>query len=271
MANVSVLTAVYNPNPSFLKESYEALLQQDISWQWVLQVDGEPASISNIPAHVKCDSRVDVRANGERLGVAATRNLGLLACEHEYVQNLDGDDVLQPNALPLLAAAIGQESVGFAFGRTLNRKQDGTLSQWQPAPYDFGLIEPGVIGKRWAETGKHHVTLAATMWRKTLLHAHGGWAAVRGREDLSLLLAVSAHHKAAYVDAVTLHYREHPEQSTKSPFLQGNRSSEHQALCAYRLLAQRQVAGEELTIDDFYYVDEGTGEVVILPPFGEVF
>ena len=265
MKNVSVLTAAHAPNPEYLLESYASLNNQKVNWQWMIQVDGTTTTADAIPAEIQKDPRVDIGVNGEHLGVSATRNLGLLTCKYEFVQNLDSDDVLLPDALEVLADALSEDGVGFAFGKTYNRRQDGSLFHWQPAPYNYGFIKPGKIAETWVRTGKHHVTLAATMWRKTLLHAYGGWGAMKGREDLYLLLGVSPKHAAAYVDAFTLHYREHAGQSTKQSSLQGENDAKYQALCAYRLLAQRSLAGEALTSEDYFYIDE-LGTKILLPP-----
>jgi glycosyltransferase involved in cell wall biosynthesis len=267
MISVSVLTAAYNPNPNYLLEAYESLKKQNVAWQWVIQVDSTNEDIAAVPLEIIEDSRVVVRANGDHLGEAATRNLGLLVCEHDLIQNLDSDDILLPGALRMLTEALSTyPEAAFAFGKTKNLRLDGSLLHWQPAPYDYGLIEPGQIARTWMKTGRHHVTMAATMWRRSILHAFGGWGALAGREDLYLMLPVSVDNPVVYVDTFTLHYREHLAQTTRKPGLQGVHDASHQALCAYRLLARRVLTGEVLNLQDYYYIDEHSQEKIMLPP-----
>ena len=239
---VSVLTAALRPDPAFLWQAYASLREQaGVDWEWVLQLDGPDDDLRELPAGILADPAVHVRANGERLGVAATRNLALLRCRYELVQNLDADDLLAPDALACLSCALEQEGVAFAFGCSHLFTEQGTVEHWQPAPWPPGVLEPGVVGSRWLATGRHHVSLNGTMWKRIYVEAYGGWGALRGMQDVHLALAVSEDHAVAYVDRPTVFSRVHTGQNTRQEWLTGERETRHREWCARRILAARRL------------------------------
>lgn len=212
---VSIVTAVYEPR--YLAETWESVrTQEGVSWEWVVQVDGRPEDIDAwLPEDMRRDERVHAEANGH-FGIAVTRNLALLRTRADFVQTLDHDDVLLPDALATLAGTLRADpAIAFCFGDHVNLLPDGTV---EPRP-DFkrmpaGRIEPGVIVERWRR-GPHGMVANATMWRKDYLYAYGGWTALPVGDDYGVLFAVADRHPVAYVDRQVLQYRRYPEQSSE--------------------------------------------------------
>jgi hypothetical protein len=54
------------------------------------------------------------------------------------------------------------------------------------------------------------------MWRRNLLIAVGGWAALRGVEDTATLIAGSALAPGVLLDVPTLRYRRHEAQLSRN-------------------------------------------------------
>ncbi len=93
---VSVIIAVYNPNPVYFKKAVLSVLDQKYPvHELVLVNDGG------------CDSFCDVLPEDHRIkvfskrneGVAATRNFAITQCSGEYIAFLDQDDYWYPDKL----------------------------------------------------------------------------------------------------------------------------------------------------------------------------
>ena len=212
---VSIVTAVYRPR--YLRETWDGVrAQEGVSWEWVVQVDGEEPDIEAwVPQDMRADPRVRLQAAGH-FGIAATRNLALIRTRADFVQTLDHDDILLPDALALLAQRLREDpELAFCFGDHVHLMPDGSL---QPRPdarrMPEGRVEPGVITERW-RTGPHGMVPNTTMWRKDYLYAYGGWTALPVGDDYGILFAVADRHPVAYVDREVMQYRHYPEQSSQ--------------------------------------------------------
>src|SRR5687768_6367518 len=102
---ISVITAVYDPEPGHLLEAYRSLASQELpdgwAWEWLVQEDGRTGVARDV---LPPDERV-VHGSGRKGGVAITRNLALSRARGELVKNLDQDDVLTPGVLARDVAA----------------------------------------------------------------------------------------------------------------------------------------------------------------------
>jgi glycosyltransferase involved in cell wall biosynthesis len=216
---ISVLTAALDPPPAFMLDALRSLQAQDeVRWEWVIQLDGEDPPPP--PQQLLAEPRVSVRANGRRLGSAATRNRALVRTQAALVQNLDADDQLLPGALAAGRQALaGDAELAFAFGRTVDLLPDGSRrGSWrEQIPFAPGRIEAGAIGARWLQSGSDPLPLSPIIYRRRLLFAYGGWAALSVLEDTALVLALAERHPCFYIDRDTQLYRVHPAQMTAAP------------------------------------------------------
>ena len=215
---VSVLTPVRRPVVRFLHELHESLdAQPDVTWEWIIQVDGGQSLVRRLSHAIRSDPRVSVEANGRWFGQAVTRNLALARAKHALLQTVDADDLLLPGALAAGAAALAAEpDLALVFGRTWRLLPDGRK---RPAKnlYEPGRIDPGVLIRDWERRGGScSIVVASAMWRTAYVRAHGGWPATVAGLDVLLLLAINDLHPARCLDCDTYLYRDHPEQVHRS-------------------------------------------------------
>ncbi|WP_431042797.1 glycosyltransferase [Streptomyces sp. P1-3] len=217
---VDVVTAVHAPYAAFLPTAWESLCAQSHSdWGWLVQVDGPYDEV--LDALSACgaarDARVRVEVNRTSEGPAVTRNVALGRGTAPLVQNVDADDLLEPDALAILADALAAHpAAGFALGHARDLLPTGELRD-HALPVPAGVLARGALLADWAtEPGAYRLPVhpAGVMWRRSLLLRIGGWSALRGMEDTGTLMAASAMAPGVLLDAPTLRYRKHPGQSS---------------------------------------------------------
>lgn len=105
----SLLTYVYERSPATLfSETADALRRQTCpDFEWVLLAQGTlPADLEQTVTRVSADRRVKLIRAETNLGIINGARKCLEAATGEYVIPLDGDDLLTPDALQVLAQAI---------------------------------------------------------------------------------------------------------------------------------------------------------------------
>lgn len=106
---LSVIIPVYNVEP-YLRKCLESVLYPELEGYEVLVVndgsrDGSPAIIGEYEArYPNLIRRIDT-PNG---GLGHARNTGIAAAQGEYLAFLDGDDYLNPGALPAMLTAADE-------------------------------------------------------------------------------------------------------------------------------------------------------------------
>ena len=219
---VDVVTAAHAEYATYLPATWDSLRRQHHPhWTWRIQIDGPPRAV--LEALADCgateDGRVQVAAHGTQEGPAVTRNIALGACTAPLVQNLDADDELEPDALAVLTSALGAHpTAGYAVGHARDLHDDGSLHAASLA-VPAGPLARGALAVAWMAALPHRtlppVHPAGVMWRRNLLLAIGGWAALRGVEDTATLIAGSALATGILVDTPTLRYRRHGAQRSR--------------------------------------------------------
>jgi glycosyltransferase involved in cell wall biosynthesis len=266
-ADVSILTAVYRPEPDHLRAAWESVQrQQGVSWEWVIQVDGtDDDLVAWLPAEARADDRVRAAATGRRFDVAITRNLGLVRCEGDLVQHLDQDDLLLPGALAAGAERLrADERLAFCFGEVSYLLPDGSI---EPRP-DFKRLEPGVkaageITARWRRGDPYGFVTNSLMWRKRYLYAYGGWAALPVWADTGIIFPVADRHPVASIDHETVLYRRHPRQASRDPDAQRLVEAQRPFI-PRRLDAMRRISGAPAEADPGAPDSESDADVSIL-------
>lgn len=208
---VSLVTAALEPDPAELLAAYGSLAGPAPSWEWLIQLDGGDGVV---PDEVLVDGRVHVEENGSRVGSAASRNRALARARGRLVQSLDADDLLLPDALASLAAAFADPEIAFAFGGSADLRDGGVRSE----PYRWfepGRVAAGEIERVWRREGVVPIRGGAVMWRREVLLALGGWAALLSGEDTAVVLSASAMYPSAYVGRDVMVYRRHARQLTQ--------------------------------------------------------
>ena len=105
----SILTCVYEGSPADLFErTAQSVFAQDARrFEWVVVVQGKiPAALDRALRSVAGDARVRAVLKPENLGIMRGLRAALEAATGDFVLPLDGDDLLLPDSLSVLAAAI---------------------------------------------------------------------------------------------------------------------------------------------------------------------
>lgn len=212
---VAIITPVRHPDATLLAATADSVAAQDHRpLRWIVQHDGaEPIEVPPCAGVA-----VDAGHNGRWLGVALTHNRALSRVRGAYVMALGADDLLEPQAVALLLAALrAHPSAAFATGQTRFIEEGGALgAHHDEGPYRSGLLPPGTISDRWESTGHYGLVPGAAMWRSDHLRALGGWAAVGAGSDANALMAGAALWPSVWLAEPVYRYRMHPGQLTKA-------------------------------------------------------
>jgi glycosyltransferase involved in cell wall biosynthesis len=107
----SVLTPVHDPPPAVLEQTIASVLEQSFAdWELCLFDDGsnDPRVVESL-RRAAADPRVHLARGEEAGGIAAATNAALGMARGEYVALLDHDDLLLPDALEQVDAALREQ------------------------------------------------------------------------------------------------------------------------------------------------------------------
>lgn len=156
---ISIIVPIYNAQKT-IERCIDSILNQDFSdFELILIDDGSKDNSGKIcDTYVGKDQRVRV-IHKENSGVSASRNLALREAKGEYLQFLDADDWITPNATRLLTESMetnGCDMVIADFYRVIGERlshkgsidEDGVLSREEfannmmenPADFYYGVL-----------------------------------------------------------------------------------------------------------------------------------
>lgn len=227
---LSIFTPVHPPIVKYLAAAHESLAQQQtyVKWEWVLV----PNQGSQIPASIAADERVRIYPYPNQGTAVNVGELKRFACEHctgDVLVELDGDDLLTPQALRSVAAAFQNSQTMFAYSNSaeFNEKWEsnvyGERYGWRTRPYQHGehdLVEmiawpAGPQMMRHVYWAPNHVRA----WRKTAYDALGGHdPKLLVGDDHDLLCRTYVTYGAqgmAHIDECLYLYRQHGNNSYK--------------------------------------------------------
>jgi glycosyltransferase involved in cell wall biosynthesis len=194
-----------------------------------------------------------LRKPGGGWGAAGARNAALAAASGTYVLFLDSDDLLLPEALERLGAALdGHPAAPFAYGRALAAVSGP--EGWRPA----GLIaaEPGELVDVLAPLyARNAVPSAGALVRVEAARAVGGYDdSLAFSEDQDFFVRLGLRGVPAHVPAVVAIHRRHPGNLHRAGAalpsdLQINRLAERDARLRPHLPARAGAQLAELVLD----------------------
>jgi len=216
VVQVSVIIPAYNGD-RFLAEAINSVLQQTYSdYEIIVVDDGSTDSTAQVAQQYGKEVRYFYQTNQ---GVAASRNLGLAAAMGDYIVFFDQDDVLLPHKLSDQAALLDRHQhlgiVNSGWQICQSDRQDvpqATVEPWQYIPHlssaDLIIWKP--------------VFLGAMMFRRTWLERVGGFdTALEQTPDVDLVMRLAKIDcPAAWVEQVTVQYRQHEANASKNALLQ---------------------------------------------------
>lgn len=194
----------------FLAEAIESVLRQHhADWELLLVDDGSTDNTADVVKLYSGDPRVRVFTT-RGIGLPAVCNLALHEARGRYLIRLDGDDVLDENALLVLTSYLDREpDVALVFP-------------------DYYLMDEG--GEILAHERRHNLAEtnhkmqpppngACTMIRKSVLESVGGYREDLGAQDgFDLWAKIRDTHRAANVNLPLFYYRRHGQNLTNSTY-----------------------------------------------------
>lgn len=219
---VSVITPCYNGG-RFLRATIDSVLGQTLPvLEMIVVDDGSTDDSAAIAESFGGPVRVIRQANQ---GESVARNVAIREARGEYLQFLDADDLLAPDAIEKKAAAVSGHPGAVAVSRVAFFTDDPTR------PTQVGYLPgnewfPHIIGSNF---GAPHAWLAP---RETVLAVSGFDASLRWFEDWELWTRVALMQpRLVPVDHAGALYRQHP-QSQLATTKDADRARGHAAVTA---------------------------------------
>lgn len=108
---LSIIIAVYNTEPTYLKECISSIQKQKVqNFEIILVDDGSKFSIAELcDGFSKYDDRIKV-IHQENAGASAARNAGIDVAKGKYITIVDSDDWLEEDALEVLISKVQQDN-----------------------------------------------------------------------------------------------------------------------------------------------------------------
>lgn len=208
----SVLTPVYNTDPTFLRQAIASVTGQTFAdWELILADDGSTSTktLAVLAGSDTADPRVRVIHRAENGGIVAATNTALEAATGEFIALLDHDDELHPDALGLVDKAIDiDETVDFVYTDEDRMEVDGR--RWG------GFHKPD-----WApDTLRSQMyTSHLSAFRRQMVVDLGGYRAdFEGSQDYDLTLRVAeVARRVEHVPEICYHWRSAPGSVAENP------------------------------------------------------
>jgi glycosyltransferase involved in cell wall biosynthesis len=211
---VSVLIPCYNAAP-YLRATLESALSQTHPKVEVVVVDDGSTDGSLVIAR-SYEPRITVLSGPQR-GASAARNLATQTSRGEWIQYLDADDLLLPEAISRRLEAVDPGRGDVACG-DWTRISKGTLDEWVPGRVesaDYRTVDNdpdlAVFKGFWAPP-------AALLYRRSLVESVGGWhPGLPVIQDARFLFdAAMKGGRFVHVPGDSAHYRQHAAMSLSS-------------------------------------------------------
>lgn len=163
---VTVVIPAYNL-ARWLPEAIESVLAQTLKdWECLIVDDSSTDNTADVAAaYGRRDPRITYLRTPKNSGLSATRNYGASQARGRYLQFLDADDTLPPEALELTARALDADpSLHIAFGSLALMQPDGSpprvnawpsAFEWRAQMAHINSIHTGAMQRRevWEELG----------------------------------------------------------------------------------------------------------------------
>lgn len=220
---VSVIVPAYDLD-KYLPDALRSVQTQTrTDWECIVIDDASPDNCGRIADEfARNDPRFKVIHNTTNQYLAGARNTGIAAASGDYILPLDADDMLAPNTLEILTAALDSDrSLHIAYGGVLFVNEDGQT----PTVYPGNAERPGHSGWPMAMDiellvkGLGQPMPYASMFRRDVWALTGGYRTrVRSSEDCDFWMrACSYGFDARMVTTVdTLIYRNREDSMSRT-------------------------------------------------------
>ncbi len=209
MPDVSVVIPTHN-RTTWLKQAVESVFCQTYSSLELIVVDD--GSTTEEARRLISDYPQVKYVYQQNQGAGAARNTGIAHSAGKFIQFLDDDDWLTPDAIKVKVNAISRNpSVRIVYSDLYLTNLAGNVQgRWfdrYPRPLPQGDIYLTLL--------KHNfITPLALLYEKQVLLEHGGFPNRSGSEDWECLLKAAESAQIAFIDAALGYYRLHPQNIT---------------------------------------------------------
>ncbi len=208
---ISILMPVHDPPLALLEAALQSVYaQDDPGWQLCLTDDGskDPEIQARLRRAAEEEPRVRLARNEQAQNISGATNVAFGLAEHPFVATMDHDDLLHPDAIRRMRAAIAADPEVDA----LYSDNDLTAT----SAYRFSAsLKPD-----WSPDFMRSCmyTLHFSVYRRSLIEQIGGWRSeFDGAQDHDLVLRLSEHtSRVRHVPAVLYSWRAHPGSAALS-------------------------------------------------------
>lgn len=199
---VSIIMPAYN-SERYIKDSIQSVIAQSyIDWELIIIDDcSTDRTLQIIEFYEKSNEKIHCYKNDINLGVAESRNQGILLSSGEWIAFLDSDDCWHPEKLEMQMKFAEDNQAEFLFtGSSFINEKNQTLDYYLPAPK---VIEFHELLKQ------NVISCSSVLIRKELVQQYPMKNAARMHEDFAVWLQILREcHICAYgIDKPLLLYR----------------------------------------------------------------
>jgi GT2 family glycosyltransferase len=204
----SVIVPTFNRRAE-LAEALESIARQTYPRVEAVVVNDAGEPVDDVVARYPCARLV---TNATNLGLAASRNAGIEASRGRYVAFLDDDDLLFPDHVAHLVAALERTGAAFVYANVLSRFFTADAAGARLRGY--WVESPRSVSRADLLIANAIPVIGAMIRRETLLALGGFDAGMRiCLEDYDLWLRVAANHPLVHVDRVTSIYNKRDDRT----------------------------------------------------------
>lgn len=207
---ISIITPVYNTEPSFLREMIRSVKDQAYpNWELCIADDASTAPHIRpmLEKYSKTDNRIKVLFRKENGHIAGASNSALELATGDFIAQLDHDDLLTPHALYMVALTLNQyPDADMIYSDEDFINEDNLLTapffkpDWSP---DFFL-------------SKMYTCHLGVYRKSTVENIRGFSTGYKGAEDYDLVLRLSRQaKKIIHIPDVLYHWRIHEDSTAK--------------------------------------------------------
>lgn len=209
MALVDVLLPARAPAP-WLRETLAGLQAQTLTdWRLVLVVHGPDEGISALASSMGLP--MQVVGPDRSLTFSEALNLGLAACDAEFVARIDSDDIPEPERLQVQVDFLNTHPDCAAVGSSASLiDEEGMIVGHRGVPCAPSAV---LTRARWRNALIHP---SATFRREAVLAVGGYRPEALHVEDYDLWLRLLQRWSMAAIERPLIRYRIHPSQVTRT-------------------------------------------------------
>lgn len=208
---VSICIPVYNGEGT-LAETLDSAFAQDFTDLEVLLIDNASNDGTLRVAEYYRSRGLRIEHNAANIGFNGNFNRAIDLARGEMLVILSADDLLHPQMVSTLTAALRDKESVFAFSALELIDAEGRALTVQRAPFPHGKI-PGRLFIEETLLRKHAVGLNSVLFRRDAMRAAGGFDARFTNSDMILQVAMARDGAVHYHDAPLAAYRVVPNST----------------------------------------------------------